>query len=622
MNVKLMLDSKKFDKKPTGYETAGVQKRIQQTELAIEELAIGLCNGMTCKPALLNGTKSVDWIQQQVFMLDFDEGTTIEEELQNCNRLGIIPAFGYTSFSHSEEEHRFRLVFITDEVITDVDKRNKLQVTLINTFDKSDKVTFDPTRIFYGGNGKQPIQPNYDTRINADDIIEKYYKDEYIVSTPQNKGKGTKPKSGLNKNNIISGNTLTNTDYMDNINAIKSLDVDGLKGLINYDDSELEMVLDKEYTLLSSTPFSCKSEDEVYEYINSIDLCDFLNIDEGYAIECILPNHEDNEPSAYIWTTDDGTQIYKCFGCDTSLTIITLVEELAQCKRSKAIEFIKQVYNIKLEESDWVKENKKLMIDNANYIDKEEFKITYPYISKLIRTRKIHIQKLLLYFSQFINDNIQLNDKPLFYGGYNKLLDVCGINPNKYITLSQSLTLFHLLNMIEKVRPEDIPEKELNKAKSISAKYGFKKLTNFYQFEEYGILSLKQGERMAKVLIENNFSLKGLSREYVLRTFGIEVANKVYPQYKYENKKGTSNKSDKATLELASIVLDSIKKKRYILEKDVRGSGKQETQWKRSIQEILDTYGLVKVRASKDIKDKYNIPADIPYQSFIIVQEN
>jgi hypothetical protein len=119
MKVKLMLDTKKFENKPTGFETGGVQKRITQTEIEIEDLAIGLCNGMTCKPALLNGTKSVDWIQQQVFALDFDHDTTIDEELQNCNRLGIIPVFGYTSFSHSEEEHHFRLVFVADEVITE-----------------------------------------------------------------------------------------------------------------------------------------------------------------------------------------------------------------------------------------------------------------------------------------------------------------------------------------------------------------------------------------------------------------------------------------------------------------------------------------------------------------------
>jgi len=634
MIVKLMLDTKKFDNKPTGYETGALQKRISQTEIEIEDLAIGLCNGMTCKPALLNGTKSVDWIQQQVFTLDFDHDTTIKRELDNCNRLGITPVFGYTSFSHSEEEHHFRLVFVTDEVITDVDKRNKLQITLIKTFDKSDKVTFDCTRIFYGGKGKSPIQPNYDARINADDIIAKYYKEEYDVSKPVKN----------NKKKVISKVTTLNDDYMNNVNAIKELDVDRLRSLITPQlkgDSNKEYTLlslslssknnhqelkddpNKEYTLLSGSHYSLpfNNENDLYNYINSIDLCDFLNIDEGYAINCILPNHEDNEPSAYIWRTQDGTQIYKCFGCGKALTIIGLVEELAQCKRSKAIEFIKSVYGIVLKESDWIVEQKEIMRQNALYLDTEEFKIQFPNISKLIRTRKVHLKMMLIYFSQFITDDVKVDGKPLFFSGYSKLMEVCGIKGSR-TRLSQSLTLFILLNMLDKVELDKIPEKELNKAKSISAKYGFKKLTNFYQFEEYGCMTLKDSENIAKSLIDNNISLKGLSREYVLRTFGTELADKVYPQYKYENKRGTSNKSDDFTLRISEYILETIKKKRYILEKDVKVNGKVETQWKKSIQEILDNYGLVRVRASKVNKEKYNLPADIPYQSFVICRDN
>lgn len=610
MKVKLMLDSKKFIRKPTGYETCEIQKRIKETEIEIKDLALGLCNGMTCKPALLKGTKSADWIQQQVFMLDFDHDTTIEKELQNCSVLGIIPVFGYNSFSHSEREHHFRLVFITDEIISDIEKRNKLQTTLINLFDKSDKVTFDCTRIFYGGNGKEPIQPNYDARINADDIINRYFKEECIPS------KANEKVSKVKSNNIIY------SDYMAHIDAIKQLDADRLRNLII---NKLKVSPNKKdiYNLiLSGRTFSCKftSEHEVYEYINSLDIHTFIGICEGEMINCILPDHKDNSPSAHIYTTDNGTQIYKCFGCDTTLTIIGLVEEIAQCKRHVAINFIKHVYNIELVQSDWVKQQKELMIQSANYLDTEEFKIEFPNIAKLIKTRKIHIQKVLLHFTQYISDNMKYDDKPLFFAGYKTLKEICNIKGGND-RLSQSLTLFTLLNMLSKVELDKIPEDKLKKAKAISAKYGFKKITNFYQFEEYGRLSLKNSEKIAKTLIENNISLRGLSREYVLRTFGKELADKVFPQYKYENEHGTSKKSDDLTLKISEFIIENIKKKRYILEKDVKLDNKIETQWKKSIQEILDTYGLVRVKASKVNKKKYNLPADIPYQSFVICRE-
>lgn len=612
MKVNLMLDTEKYTKKPTGYETGGIQQRIQQTELEIEDLALGLCNGMTCKPALLNGSKSVDWIQQQVFALDFDHDTTIEEQLHICSTLNINPVFSYTSFSHSNMNHHFRIVFVTDEVITNIDKRNKLQITLINLFDKSDKVTYDPTRIFYGGNGKQPIQQNYDSRINADAIISQYYKNEYEISKP----------IVVNRScNNLATKTPINDDYLLNIQAIKSLNVDVIRGLIG----QLKLGGNKEdyiYLLLStptsSTPHIFKSENDLYTFINHIDLGEYLGIGDS-TVNCILPDHEDNTPSAHIYYTDDGTPIYKCFGCGSARTITTITEELADCTRSEAIEFIKKVYNIELVQSEWTMQQKQLLINCANYLDTTDFKETFPQLAKIIRTRKLHIQKMLVHFTQYVNEDLQIDGKPLFFASYNTLMNICELKGGSD-KMAKSITLFTLLNMLDKVELNCVPTEELNKAKSISAKYGFKKLTNFYQFGEYGFKQFKDSEIMAKVLIENNFTLKGISREYVLRTFGIKVADKVFPQYKFENARGTSKKSDDATMRLSNKALKIIEKKGYVLERNIRGKGQTEIQWKKSIQEILDLYGLVRVKASSMNKKKYNIPMDIQYQSFVIVR--
>ena len=316
------------------------------------------------------------------------------------------------------------------------------------------------------------------------------------------------------------------------IEAIKSLNVDVMRTILNIN--------------ISSNGTIFKSQKELYDYINSIDLSEYLGIN-GY-VKCILPEHDDNEPSAHIYTTNSGTQVYKCFGCNKCFTIIGITEKLAGCKRSEAIEFIKSVYNLQLVQSDWVKQQQQIMIDSANYLDTEEFKTEFPVLSTIIRTRKLHIQKMLMHFTQYVSDDLRVDNKPLFFASLNTLMNVCQIhNKNQ---MAQSITLFTLLNMLNKVELKDIPEKELNKAKSISAKYGFKKLTNFYSFEEYGVNSLADSEEIAKTLKANNYSLKGLSREYILRTFGMDLANKVYPQYKYENKKGTTKKSDERTLQI------------------------------------------------------------------------
>ena len=605
MNVKCMYYNKKFANKPQGYEIAEVQNNLIKTDISIENLANGLSHGATFKPALLNGRKSSDWTQQQLFALDFDHDTTIEEQLNKCKELEIYPCFGYTSFSHTEQEHHFRLVFCTDTIITDRQQRDNLQKTLIAIF-HSDKVTYDCTRLFFGG--KSLICDTYDNRINAKQIIDKYYKESPTLGSSM-----VTPKSCKKKLKIYSNTETINR----NIEAIKHLDVDMMGEL-------LKGVPNKEDILPSSIryPFkqtSFENEKDLYSYINSIDLSEYLGID-GY-VNCILPEHEDTDPSAHIYTTDDGTQVYKCFGCNKCYTIIGITEKLAQCKKSEAIEFIKSIYNLKLEKSDWVKQQQQMLIDNANYLDSEEFDLQFPTLSKLIRTRKVHIQKMLIHFTQYVNDNMQIDGKTIFFDSYKNLMNVCGINPNKRINLSQSLTLFSLLNMLDKLPIESIPEKELNKAKHIAAKYGFKKLTNFYSFPEYGVLQFEDSEDIAKTLKENHISLKGISREYVLRTFGEEIANKVYPQYKFENSKGTSEKSDNATLELMNKLCNIINEQGYCLESDIRGKGQTELQWKRSIQQILNVGKFKKVRANKLNKQKYNLPNDIAGQSTVIVNE-
>ena len=602
MNVKCMYYENQYNSKPDSNETKKIQKLLHKTEINIKELAFGLSHGATFKPALLSGTKSVDWTQQQLFALDFDHDTTIQKELDRCKKYNILPCFGYTSFRHTEQEHHFRLIFCTDSIITDRQQRDNLQKTLIAIF-HSDKVTYDCTRLFYGG--KLQICNTYDNRINAKQVIDKYYKESRI-------GTSIVTSKPCKKKLEIYSNTES---FNRNIEAIKHLDVDMMGEL-------LKGVPDKEDIVPSSIryPFkqvSFENEKDLYSYINSIDLSEYLGID-GY-VNCILPEHEDNSPSAHIYTTDDGTQVYKCFGCNKCYTIIGITEKLAQCKKSQAIEFIKSVYNLKLEKSDWVKQQQQMLIDNANYLDSEEFDLQFPTLSKLIRTRKVHIQKMLLHFTQYINDNMQNMERPIFFDSYKNLMNVCGINPNKRINLSQSLTLFSLLNMIEKLPLESIPEKELNKAKHIAAKYGLKKLTNFYSFSEYGVLQFENSEEIAKTLKENHISLKGLSREYVLRTFGVEVANKVYPQFRFENSKGTSEKSDNATLKLINKLCNIINRQGYCLESDIRGKGQTELQWKRSIQQILSVGKFQKVRANKKNKQKYNLPNDIAGQSTVIV---
>lgn len=640
--IKCTFSNLRFTSKPEKEQAKTIQFDLKPTDISIEELAEALVHGASFRPAVLYGRKKTDWKEQQLFGLDFDHNTTIEEKYQKAIQLGIVPCFLYTTFSHSEKEPKFRMLFCNDRIITDGNYRDKLQATLMGIMEDADPVCFNRDRLFYGGRGEEVLHPDYNARIHAETIIEKYWKEEFTVFLSGNKGKKDvrcKKKSeneklitwmnGLQRDNLFDNPKKDSITVRNNVDAISTRNISllqerlGLKGdKVNTDRRRYSLLVftqspeEEKEDKNGNEIYQFQSEAEMYNYINSIDLQEYLGVSSD-TFCCILPTHEDNRPSAHIYITDDGTQIYKCFGCNQARTIISITEQLAHCKRSEAIDFIKKVYKIDYKPSEWVEKQRQLMIDSALYLDSEEFKETFPQINKLIRTRKTDIQKILMHMTKYINNGLELEGKPLFFASLTSLMKVCERNSKP--KMSQSITLFTLLNMLNKVELNSIPEEELKKAKHISAKYGFQKVVNFYQVEEYGFETLEDSEKIAATLLENNITLKGLSREYILRTFGIATADKVYPQYKFENRQGTSEKSDYLTGEIALQILETIQRQGYFFEKEVNHNGKIGTQWKKSIQEILDCYGLQRVKLNKELKEKYHIESKgYPY---IIIED-
>lgn len=52
---------------------------------------------------------------------------------------------------------------------------------------------------------------------------------------------------------------------------------------------------------------------------------------------CPLPSHKDTDPSFYITTLGDGTQLFKCFGCHEAGNIITLMSKMEDESKGKIV---------------------------------------------------------------------------------------------------------------------------------------------------------------------------------------------------------------------------------------------------------------------------------------------
>ncbi len=223
--------------------------------------------------------------------------------MDKCTELEILPCFGYTSFSHSEAEHRFRLVFCIDEPITDRKYRDKLQNALCNAFGESDQVTKNPSRIFFGG--KTLICNEYDNRIKPDEIIEKYY---IAPNTKLNKNTTTKNVSRKNKSNHID------SLHLQKIEAIRSKDVKTMKKLLwgdklysdrkvftlsLYEISPGTIRNPDDFSVKEPKPTICENEMQVLHAIYCIDFAEFSGI---YGmVNCVLPGHDEMKPSANIF---------------------------------------------------------------------------------------------------------------------------------------------------------------------------------------------------------------------------------------------------------------------------------------------------------------------------------
>lgn len=313
MIINCMVYQKKWNNKPAGLEIAECRNNLKPASIEIEELAILLCQGGTFTPAVLNGTTDDSWTSQQLFAFDFDHETTIETELERCRRLGLIPVFGYTTHNHKIEKHnfedRFRLVFCCNKEITDIYTRNKVMLSLANAFFNEDKTnidtsTFNPNRIFFGGKSGVPFFTDYESRIDIDKLLETYCSIEIENKSKSMKEKKTKATEVKNNKDKVKTGIKRNVNL--HIEAIKKLDVESLKLLINQAiEREDKLHTDKEENISYSIsmdsipPFMggstvgtggnavgsdkasiiVKSSAEVYSYINSIDLGLYLNVD-------------------------------------------------------------------------------------------------------------------------------------------------------------------------------------------------------------------------------------------------------------------------------------------------------------------------------------------------------
>ena len=134
-----MFDTQKFTKKPTSEEIGQIKNRINSLEASpytYDYIKKSFENGQTCIPSGIKSER--DWkdniCRQQIFLVDIDntevvngekqkyyvgndKHITVEKILDYCVEIKLVPTLIYYTLSHSENQHRFRLVYILDKPV-------------------------------------------------------------------------------------------------------------------------------------------------------------------------------------------------------------------------------------------------------------------------------------------------------------------------------------------------------------------------------------------------------------------------------------------------------------------------------------------------------------------------
>ena len=172
--------------------------------------------GWSIAPALTEEAKGhktdANFLSHSVAMVDIDSGMTIEELLQD----DFYNDFGsgyYTTPSHTEESHRFRIIFVLETDITSANDMCLLYRWLINHYTKSDGSCKDASRLFYG-------------TINAarSEITDRYLPEEFVKravslqAAKEEKDKNKQKKIIVNK---VKANYQNNTSSYPKMSPVR-----------------------------------------------------------------------------------------------------------------------------------------------------------------------------------------------------------------------------------------------------------------------------------------------------------------------------------------------------------------------------------------------------------------
>ncbi|WP_422406934.1 MULTISPECIES: hypothetical protein [Gammaproteobacteria] len=575
------IHNKAYSSKPTdfGYISKDITNHLG--EFTLEEIAGLLTKGHTILPAVMNGErKKANFKSQQILMLDFDNKETNPAAMfQILGREFTTKhaAFTYQSFSSTPEQPKFRLVFVLDKPLTSAEQVEAMYIELFKHYPEADIACKDASRLFFGGRHLIPI--NYDNVLSTEAVAHIVKKPAKIVKKqPALKVLSTKPQTtGLWE-------------------LIKAKDIESLK---------------KEYAGYAK---KLHSKVQVMRYMKTIPLTNLLGVEE----QCKDIFHEDNTPSAGVFKLEDSeVWLYKCFSTNHEFTgdIFTVVAKLQNTDYMNAINFMMEVCNIEIVETEQIRAMKDQVEAYMEILVSEELKTAYPAIHGQFWRYKTDVYTILNIFKDNVYEDENEELRCLTWMSARTLSMRLYGTETKKDKVNHILKLMTATDWIDTLSAEEIPApllKKLNNNKTLN-KRQYRSSVYEVSFLEHDFFL--QLNKKCEVMKDKAFTTKANNREGLEMTFGKELANKVFVQ---DTDKSISKETLKLVKFMHTFTMEQIQSHGFVTEKDImaamskkfRSKNLSERKFKAARAEMVEMYGLERKRLTKDLKKSLGIETD------------
>ncbi|MBQ2835784.1 MAG: hypothetical protein IJE68_02990 [Clostridia bacterium] len=168
-NIICMFDSIEYRSKPQKEQIGYIKNRIpnlKMQEYSLDEIKEYIIKGKTIIPSGIKGNATSCWERQQVFLVDFDntyknekyykgnpKHVTVDDIVNYCRQINFEPTFIYNTFSNSEEQSKFRLVYVLENPITEYLIASQIPSKLLEIFEQfnPDVSKQNLSDMFFGG---------------------------------------------------------------------------------------------------------------------------------------------------------------------------------------------------------------------------------------------------------------------------------------------------------------------------------------------------------------------------------------------------------------------------------------------------------------------------------------